>query len=79
MPETTTPTRRALHAFLSDGAHDAWHDYAATNGVSVSGLLEVFGEALHDGVRSIKMGDLIQQARIVDAGRRRRVGINRKS
>jgi hypothetical protein len=34
------PTRKAIHAYLSPEAHDAWHDFAAENGVSVSGLLE---------------------------------------
>jgi hypothetical protein len=35
-----TATRKAIHAYLSPEAHDGWHDFAAENGVSVSGLLE---------------------------------------
>lgn len=32
--------RRAIHAYLTPEAHDRWHDFAAEQGVSVSGLLE---------------------------------------
>jgi hypothetical protein len=71
------PTRKAIHAYLSPRAHDAWHDFAAENGVSVSGLLEAIasewsarlarGEpALPDEER------LVKTARRVDADRRRR-------
>jgi hypothetical protein len=71
------PTRKAIHAYLSPQAHDAWHDFAAENGVSVSGLLEAIanewsarlarGEpALPDEER------LVKTARRVDADRRRR-------
>ncbi len=71
------PTRKAIHAYLSPDAHDAWHDFAAENGVSVSGLLEAIanewaarlarGEpALPDEER------LVKTARKVDADRRRR-------
>jgi hypothetical protein len=34
------PTRKAIHAYLSPEAHDAWHDFAAENGVSVLQLFE---------------------------------------
>lgn len=71
------PTRKAIHAYLSPDAHDAWHDFAAENGVSVSGLLEAIAnewaarlargeQALPDEER------LVKTARKVDADRRRR-------
>jgi hypothetical protein len=71
------PTRKAIHAYLSPEAHDAWHDFAAENGVSVSGLLEAIAnewaarqargeQALPDEER------LVRTARRVDADRRRR-------
>ncbi|MFT7601732.1 MAG: hypothetical protein ACI8TP_004693, partial [Acidimicrobiales bacterium] len=32
--------RKALHAYVSDDAHDQWHGFAAEQGVSVSAILE---------------------------------------
>lgn len=71
------PERRALHAYLSPEAHDAWHDFAAEQGVSVSGLLEAIGEDLVDVTK--KGGKprkehllLVDAARKIDAARRRR-------
>jgi hypothetical protein len=69
--------RRALHAYLSPEAHDAWHDFAAEQGVSVSGMLEAYGLELVDVVTK---GDkprkdqqaLVDAARKIDAKRRRR-------
>src|SRR4051812_42475432 len=42
-PRRTSPmadARKAIHAYLTPEAHDRWHDFAAEQGVSVSGLLE---------------------------------------
>lgn len=69
--------RRALHAYLSREAHDAWHDFAAEQGVSVSGLLEASGQNLAPLVeRSGELGKdqraLVDAARKIDAVRRRR-------
>jgi len=33
-------TRKAIHAFLTPASHEAWHEFAAENGVSVSALIE---------------------------------------
>lgn len=69
--------RRAIHAYLTLDAHDRWHDFAAEQGVSVSGLLEAiardwkeqFGDEadLPDHVEN-----LVKIARKIDAARRRR-------
>jgi hypothetical protein len=69
--------RRALHAYLSREAHDAWHDFAAEQGVSVSGLLEASGRNLApvvDGNAEPRKEqlELVDSARKIDAARRRR-------
>ena len=70
------PTRRALHAYVSDEAHDAWHDFAAENGVSVSGLLEAMTAHLSSTPGTLPVVDAwdeaIKAARVIDARRRRR-------
>jgi hypothetical protein len=76
-----TADRRALHAYLSEDAHDGWHDFAAEQGVSVSALLEVIGGTLtssSDLSQEWTVGKLVMAARRLGADRRRRVGINRK-
>ncbi len=71
-----TSTRRALHAYVSDDAHDAWHDFAAENGVTVSALLEALTPHLQTerGAATLESAweDSIKAARAVDAARRRR-------
>jgi len=71
------PTRKAIHAYLSPEAHDAWHDFAAENGVSVSGLLEAIANewAARQARGEQPLPDeerLVRTARRVDADRRRR-------
>lgn len=61
-------SRKAVHAFLSDEAHEAWHEFAAENGVSVSALLEVLPKQFTGKVATT----VVKQARTVDAARRRR-------
>lgn len=62
--------RKALHAYLSDEAHEAWHEAAAEHGVSVSAILE----ALAPIVDRLMVDEpyLARNARKVDAARRRR-------
>ncbi len=63
--------RKALHAYMSDEAHETWHEYAARMGISVSGLLEALADqgALDTFTES---SDVVQNARRVDTDRRRR-------
>ena len=62
--------RKALHAYLSDEAHEAWHEAAAEHGVSASAILE----ALAPIVDRLMVDEpyLARNARKVDASRRRR-------
>lgn len=74
---TEMATRKAIHAYLSPEAHDAWHEFAAEHGVSVSGLLEAianeWAERLAMGQPALPDEDrLVRSARRVDAERRRR-------
>ncbi len=70
--------RKALHAYVSDDAHDHWHDFCAEQGISVSALLEALAPALDiEAVeskqpKSERLASLITEARKIDAARRRR-------
>ncbi len=72
--------RRALHAYVSDSAHDRWHDFAGEQGVSVSAVLEALsthmlgvsdGEVRRTSYNSI-LELVVKDARRIDALRRRR-------
>lgn len=69
-------SRRALHAYVSDDAHDRWHEFAAMNGVTVSGLLESMTPLLaldHDAIdMPTALTNAVNEARAIDARRRRR-------
>ncbi|MCX7620153.1 MAG: hypothetical protein N2037_04825 [Acidimicrobiales bacterium] len=70
-------TRKAIHAYLSPEAHDAWHEFAAEHGVSVSGLLEALGLEWHEQLEADKLDSsryesLTKSARKIDSQRRRR-------
>lgn len=62
--------RRAIHAYCSPDAHDAWHEAAAEHGVSVSAMLE----ALAPKVDQLMVDEpyLARTCRKIDADRRRR-------
>ena len=71
--------RQALHAYLSEGAHQAWQTFAEENGVSVTGLLEALGVQLADEIKEVGDAadirqDWVRQGRKIDAQRRRRGG-----
>lgn len=68
--ETTNTRRRAVHAVVSDAAHDAWHDACAQHGVSVSAVLEI----LADDLDVILDPDTVAAVRRLDTERRRRHG-----
>lgn len=71
--------KKALHAFVSDEAHEHWHEFAAEQGVSVSAILEalgteLFAEVADDEDRNcpITLDVVVKKARRLDAERRRR-------
>jgi hypothetical protein len=70
-------SRKAIHAYLSPEAHDAWHDFAVEHGVSVSGLIEAVAQDWAEGngagdTESDDANRLARLARRIDAQRRRR-------
>jgi hypothetical protein len=70
-------SRKAIHAFLTPGSHEAWHEFAAEHGVSVSGLIEAIALDWADRREGedydlAEVDALSRQARRIDAGRRRR-------
>lgn len=65
-----TESRKALHAYVSDVAHEQWHGFAAEQGVSVSAMLEVLGGELENS--GDRYHQLVVAARRIDAARRRR-------
>ncbi len=72
--------RKALHAYVSDDAHDQWHGFAAEQGVSVSAILEALAPELivddEEPAEGENLGErldtVIRAARRIDAERRRR-------
>ncbi|NNF53507.1 MAG: hypothetical protein HKN03_03590 [Acidimicrobiales bacterium] len=75
---TTTQQRKALHAYLSDDAHEQWHTFAAQEGVSVSAVLEALATELDftadtsDAPMKERLSEVVAIARRTDATRRRR-------
>jgi hypothetical protein len=77
---TTNPDpndqRRALHAYLSDDAHDTWHDVSANLGCSVSAMLEAmavdFDRPRDERAIQERVDTIVRKARRIDADRRRR-------
>jgi len=70
-------SRKAIHAFLTPDSHEAWHEFAAENGVSVSGLIEAMALDWSDRTEGDEFAleeveALSRQARRIDAQRRRR-------
>lgn len=75
---TTTTQRKALHAYLSDDAHEQWHTFAAQEGVSVSAVLEALATELDfsndnsEAPMKDRLNEVVAIARRTDASRRRR-------
>ncbi len=69
-------SRRALHAYLSDDAHDTWHNVAADLGCSVSAMLEAmaanFDQSTDERAIDDRVSVIVKKARRIDAERRRR-------
>lgn len=72
--------RRALHAYLTDEAHDTWHRVADEAGVTLSGLVEALAmdfaeippDGTGDGSGYPRWPEIVRSARRIDAQRRRR-------
>lgn len=70
--------RKALHAYVSDDAHEQWHGFAAEQGVSVSAILEALAPQLDlendDEAKKLseQLDTVVRSARKIDAQRRRR-------
>ncbi len=71
--------RKALHAYVSDEAHDRWHGFAAEQGVSVSAILEALAPELDletntkaNELLQVRLAAVVKSARQIDAQRRRR-------
>ncbi|MGI9614289.1 MAG: hypothetical protein ACR2QO_15365, partial [Acidimicrobiales bacterium] len=77
-PMSDDTGRKALHAYVSDDAHDHWHGFAAEQGVSVSAILEALAPELdfeapitHEELGA-RLNTVVKSARKIDAQRRRR-------
>lgn len=69
-----TAVRKALHAYLSEEAHDAWHRFAEDNGVSLSAVLTALGTSLTDTAEMTtgqKLESVITQAEDAERDKRR--------
>jgi hypothetical protein len=66
--------RKAIHAYVDEATHHAWHDFCCDNAISVSALLQALGDEIQDTLGTgTPMGPvLIKRARQLDAIRRRR-------
>jgi len=73
------PNKPAIHAHVSDAAHDGWHDFAATNGVSVSAMIEALAPCLDESAPALSLDDVVVAARRIDAARRRSRGRKKKA
>ena len=66
--------RKSIHSFVTDEAHEAWNEFSATHGVTVSAAIEVLATVLHGifGEDFDPGQELLREARQIDADRRRR-------
>ena len=80
MKPATDPNKSAIHAFITNEAHDTWHTVAAEEGASVTALLQALGDSdLAAVIASVKVTNghghqvpLVKAARNIDAQRRQR-------
>lgn len=68
---------KAIHAYLSDEAHEGWQELAAHTGCSVTALIEVIGQQWMDLLDEGAIDRALDpqqadRARSIDAARRRR-------
>lgn len=70
----TAPVRKAIHAYLSNDAYEAWHRFARTHGVSLGAVLTALAAALHNAqdLTTAEMIDaVIANAQDADRDKRR--------
>lgn len=71
-----TPGRRALHAYVYSEQHEAWHEFAASVGTSVSALLCGMIDEIEAGGMDertlLNLGEVVKRARQHDSRNRRR-------
>lgn len=74
---SVSPERKAIHAYVSEEAHETLYDFSEAHSASVSGLLEAWlldlREEVADEGPHCRMG-WVEQARRIDVSRRRRRG-----
>jgi hypothetical protein len=69
------PTKKVIHANVSDATFDTWQEFSIEHGVSVTGLIEALGTiGPLAGAKSVTADQLVKEARRVDSERRRRGG-----
>lgn len=71
----TMPTKKVIHANVSDTTFEAWQAFSIDNGISVTGVIEALGTiGPIAGGKSLSADQLVKEARKVDSERRRRGG-----
>jgi hypothetical protein len=63
---------RAINVNLTPPARDGWDRLAEQQGADVTALLEVMGLALLESPRTLRLGEVGRQARVLSQERRRR-------
>jgi hypothetical protein len=71
----TMPSKKVIHANVSDSTFEAWQAFSIDNGISVTGVIEALGTfGPIAGGKSLSADQLVKEARKVDSERRRRGG-----
>jgi hypothetical protein len=69
------PTKKVIHANVSDETFEAWQEFSIDHGISVTGIIEALGTVGPlVGAKSLTADQLVKEARRVDSERRRRGG-----
>lgn len=68
--------KKYVRAFVSDEAYEGWYRYSGRHGVSITALVESFGQVMAEGLTEEPcehVAQVIVRAREIDADRRRRI------
>lgn len=69
------PTKKVIHANVSDETFESWQEFSIDHGISVTGIIEALGTVGPlVGAKSLTADQLVKEARRVDSERRRRGG-----